>query len=285
MTGTGAPPSGNVALTGNGLVGLQVNLEAPAEVAGEVFLVGPGKTKSVGEIAVGDSELEVPDAGVGTILDGYDRVTFGPDGRPADLVRGDRRAGRRDAPAHRVERRLARRLVAARRRRAARCGCCATTSASSSRASREGNLINVRFHGEHMVNIVEGEPIVNLDGLGGPDNPGDGVGLARQGRARRLPAADRAGRDGHRRRSRRRTTIAAEAAPSRGRGRGRRPQACSASIAANGATCAKAQTLAAARNCVRTIDRLEEQVVQQYRLINRFAARTPIFSLAPAEGS
>ena len=56
------------------------------------------------------------------------------------------------------------------------------------------------------------------------------------------------------------------------------------SISANGATCAKAQTLAAARNCVRTIDRLEEQVVQQYRLINRFAARTPIFSLAPAEG-
>ena len=58
-----------------------------------------------------------------------------------------------------------------------------------------------------------------------------------------------------------------------------------ASISANGATCAKAPTLAAARNCVRTIDRLEEQVVQQYRLINRFAARTPIFSLAPAEGS
>ncbi len=57
-----------------------MNLEAPAEVAGEIFLVGPGRTKSVGEIAVGDSELEVPDAGVGTILDGYDRVTFGPTG-------------------------------------------------------------------------------------------------------------------------------------------------------------------------------------------------------------
>ena len=136
MTGTGAPPSGNVALTGNGLVGLQVNLEAPAEVAGEVFLVGPGRTKSVGEIAVGDSELEVPDAGVGTILDGYDRVTFGPTGDEPISFAEIGGPGRRDAPAHGVERRLARRLVTARRARAGRCGCCATTSASSSRASR-----------------------------------------------------------------------------------------------------------------------------------------------------
>ena len=65
----------------------------------------------------------------------------------------------------------------------------------------------------------------------------------------------------------------------------RPPEACWTPSRRTDATCAKAQTLAASRNCVRTIARLEQQIVQQYRLINRFAARTPIFSLAPAEGS
>src|SRR5262249_14187276 len=58
------------------------------------------------------------------------------------------------------------------------------------------NLINVRFHGEHMFNLVHGEPIVDLDGIGGPSNPGDGVGLV--GQANRdgyLPAITRAAVD------------------------------------------------------------------------------------------
>jgi hypothetical protein len=42
-------------------------------------------------------------------------------------------------------------------------------------------LPNVRFHGEHLVNITLGEPIRDLDGNGEASNPGDGVGLLGEG--------------------------------------------------------------------------------------------------------
>ncbi|MCC6831442.1 MAG: hypothetical protein IT200_08850 [Thermoleophilia bacterium] len=44
-------------------------------------------------------------------------------------------------------------------------------------ALREGNLANIRFHGEHMVNLAYGDPPEDVDGNGDPSNPGDGVGL------------------------------------------------------------------------------------------------------------
>ena len=44
-------------------------------------------------------------------------------------------------------------------------------------ARDEDNLANVRFHGEHMVNITRGEPLRDVDGNGDVSNPGDGVGL------------------------------------------------------------------------------------------------------------
>jgi mono/diheme cytochrome c family protein len=45
-------------------------------------------------------------------------------------------------------------------------------------ALSERNVFNVRFHAEHLSNIVRGEPIRDLDGNGEASNPGDGVGLA-----------------------------------------------------------------------------------------------------------
>jgi mono/diheme cytochrome c family protein len=45
-------------------------------------------------------------------------------------------------------------------------------------ALAEDNVFNVRFHAEHLANIVRGEPIRDLDGNGEASNPGDGVGLA-----------------------------------------------------------------------------------------------------------
>ncbi len=45
-------------------------------------------------------------------------------------------------------------------------------------ALAEDNVFNVRFHAEHLSNIVRGEPIRDLDGNGEASNPGDGVGLA-----------------------------------------------------------------------------------------------------------
>jgi cytochrome c len=46
------------------------------------------------------------------------------------------------------------------------------------KALAENNVFNVRFHAEHLANIVRGEPIRDLDGSGDASNPGDGVGLA-----------------------------------------------------------------------------------------------------------
>lgn len=46
------------------------------------------------------------------------------------------------------------------------------------KALDERNVFNVRFHAEHLSNIVRGEPIRDLDGNGEASNPGDGVGLA-----------------------------------------------------------------------------------------------------------
>ena len=48
----------------------------------------------------------------------------------------------------------------------------------------EGNLANVHFHAEHLVNIIEGsqgEHFGDLDGNGRIDNPGDGFGLLEGG--------------------------------------------------------------------------------------------------------
>ena len=274
-------PSGTVALTGAGLIGLQVNLDAPSSVDADVFLIGPGKQKRVGTIDSGDSELEVENANVGTILDGYDSVAVGPADAPlaVALVAGDVDAMRQLNVSSEV----------------APDGSSLTAAARGQvkvlldhirflkESQREGNLINVRFHGEHLFNIVRGEPIVDLDGLGGPDNPGDGVGLL-----------GKAGRDGY-------VPLIAQAAEAIAAGDGADPLAQSSaqtvgeaadqaagllsSVAANGNTCAKAPTLQASRVCVQTADRLEEQVQQVYRLMTRFAARVPVFTLQAVDGS
>ena len=51
-------------------------------------------------------------------------------------------------------------------------------------AVNESNLANVRFHAEHLVNMIEGkegEHFGDLDGDGKIDNPGDGFGLLENG--------------------------------------------------------------------------------------------------------
>jgi mono/diheme cytochrome c family protein len=48
-------------------------------------------------------------------------------------------------------------------------------------AFQQSFLANVRFHGEHLVNIALGNPIRDLDGDGVARNPGNGVGLVGHG--------------------------------------------------------------------------------------------------------
>ena len=102
---------------------------------------------------------------------GGERRGSGPD--------GDARAGsRRGAPGSSSWAIRAR--PAARpcwRRPPARSRPSASTSASWRRPATPTTWPNVRFHGEHMVNITRGEPLEDVDGNGDPSNPGDGIGL------------------------------------------------------------------------------------------------------------
>lgn len=176
-----APATGGGAarLTGARLDGLQVVLDAPAPADWTVWVEGDAGRESVGAIAQGRRRsARVPVSPDGLAFVGrYDTVlvgasadapalrgTLAPDraadlrslflgdpGTPGDAPVLDAATGQVDVLHDHV-----RFLVAAR---------------------DEGNLANVRFHGEHMVNITRGEPLRDIDGNGDVSNPGDGVGL------------------------------------------------------------------------------------------------------------
>jgi cytochrome c551 len=173
-----AGASGRALLTPPRLSGLRVELDAPTPADWAVWLDGPAGRTRVGMLPAGARSVEGPAADGGRTLAGrYDRVLVGASaespaaagslapGRADDLrtllVDDPGAPGRGsvlDAAAGQVEilGEHVRFLAAAR---------------------DEGNLANVRFHGEHMVNITRGEPVQDVDGNGDPSNPGDGVGL------------------------------------------------------------------------------------------------------------
>jgi len=177
---TPAPPAatgGTARLLGRGLEGLAVELESPAPSDWGVWLEGDAGLERIADIAAGDRGFSVADLGLGTVIDGYERVLVGATA-DAPALRGTiaperaqelrrlfisdpdvpQAASLLDATAGQINvmRDHIRFLVIAR---------------------QEGNLANIRFHGEHMVNISFGEPVQDVDGNGDPSNPGDGVGL------------------------------------------------------------------------------------------------------------
>jgi cytochrome c551 len=169
---------GRAILTGPLLSGLTVELDAAAPADWKVWIEGTAGQLAVAIIPAGERGSRTPSAAGGqTLLDGYERVLVGADPeapalagslapeRPEELrlllvddpdVPGT--ASLLDAAGGQVEilREHVRFLAAAR---------------------DEDYLPNVRFHGEHMVNINRGDPIRDVDGNGDPSNPGDGVGL------------------------------------------------------------------------------------------------------------
>lgn len=182
---TGAPPddtpvavTGRAVLTGPGLSGLDVELDAAAPADWTVWVEGGGGRLRVAAIPAGGRASRTRSADGGRPLsERVARVLVGAD--PA-------------APA------LAGTLAPERARELelllvddpGRAGDASLVDAAGAQvailrehvrflalARDEGNLANVRFHGEHMVNITRGEPLQDVDGNGDISDPGDGVGL------------------------------------------------------------------------------------------------------------
>ena len=179
---TTAPPAtggGSARLTGARLTGLVVRLDAPAPADWTIWIEGPAGREAVGAIAQG--RRRSPRVPVGpdglTFVGRYNAVLVGASaGAPA--LRGSLTADRAgdlrslflgdpgtpgDAPV----------LDAA----AGQIAVLHDHVRFLVAARDQGNLANVRFHGEHMVNITRGAPLRDIDGNGEASNPGDGVGL------------------------------------------------------------------------------------------------------------
>jgi mono/diheme cytochrome c family protein len=162
-----APPEaagGRATLIGPSLAGVRVDLDAPAPQDWRVWLEGPGGRLEVAAIPAGGRGSRTESVlGGASLLDGYDRVLVGADAEAPALegtLPPERARDLRlvlDAGAQVAVLREHVRFLA--------------------QARDEDYLPNVRFHGEHMVNITRGEPVQDVDGNGDPSNPGDGVGL------------------------------------------------------------------------------------------------------------
>jgi cytochrome c551 len=166
---------GTVTLLGNRLQGLAVELDEPAPEGWAVWVGGPRGARRVVALGANARTVRLGDAGIGSLAVGSDAVLVGPSS---------------DAPALRAD--------------IAGVGELLVTSPTAAngaslidgmdgqidllrthirflrKARDERNLANIRFHGEHLVNIARGEPVADIDGNGDASNPGDGVGLLGQ---------------------------------------------------------------------------------------------------------
>ena len=173
-----APPGGTARLTGPALSGVTVQLAAPAPAKWPVRLQGPAGRLQIGVLAAGESDLSVGSTRGGrSILDGFDTIEVGVDPAAPDL-RGTIATGRSaDLSALLVDDPGTPGTESALALAAAQVAVLHEHVGFLRAARDEGNLPNVRFHGEHMVNITRGAPPRDVDGNGEASNPGDGVGL------------------------------------------------------------------------------------------------------------
>lgn len=173
-----APAPGELLLTGPRLTGLRATLDVPPQDRPwSVWAQNAQGTRILGVIFPGRRLTIIQDANAGTLVDNVDRFLVGP-AADTPVLAGALSATRAEQ--------LRRLLVGD----ADLPGGASTLDAASGQvkvmrdhirflrlALREGNLANIRFHGEHMVNLAYGEPPEDVDGNGDPSNPGDGVGL------------------------------------------------------------------------------------------------------------
>jgi hypothetical protein len=192
-TGTGttpAPPApapgGTATFTGDGATGIDVRLDEPAPAEWTVWLAGGAGPLEAGTIPAGGRRVRVASVDGEGLLGRFDSVLVGVD-PAAPALSGELAPGRSEE--------LQALLVSD----PTRPGEASALDAARSQidvlhdhvrflaaARDEGNLANVRFHGEHMVNITQGRPLRDVDGNGDLSNPGDGLGLI-DGRDAHLP--------------------------------------------------------------------------------------------------
>jgi len=171
-------PGGTAGVIGVRLTGLSLALEEPAPAAWGVWLEGPAGRLRAGSIDAGEGAWRDADVDDGqTLLGRYDTVLVGSTADDPALSgafaqeRIDQLLALLIDDPQRAEEGSA--LDAA----AAQIDVLSEHVRFLAAARDEGNLANVRFHGEHMVNITRGEPLQDVDGNGDVSNPGDGVGL------------------------------------------------------------------------------------------------------------
>jgi cytochrome c551 len=270
ISGGGAGPAatpaevagGRAVLTGAELSGLAVRLDAPAPRDWTVWVESaPGRLR-VAEIPAGSRGSRTPPArGGATLVGRFDRVLVGDDPEAPDLAGSlsperaeelllllvddpDQLGGASlvDAAAGQVDvlREHIRFLAAAR---------------------DEDNLPNVRFHGEHTVNISRGEPLQDADGNGEPSNPGDGVGLI-DGSLAYLPR------------------IAALAGPTASAD-GREAQALVTLIARQGARCGQASSVEEAEPAIAAIERADVRLAAAWQRLRARARQGAVIDLGP----
>jgi mono/diheme cytochrome c family protein len=186
-------PAGIANFTGDRLRGLTIRLDNPAPAGWSVWVDGTAGPQKIAAIDTGATVVVVRDAGLDSLVDETDALLVG--------VSAEAPALRADIPSSLTEL-----LVSS---KVAPNGVSLLESSRLQivvllehigfleKALAEQNLANVRFHGEHMVNISRGDPLEDVDGNGEASNPGDGVGLiGPPGRPGYLPAIIREGGSG-----------------------------------------------------------------------------------------
>jgi mono/diheme cytochrome c family protein len=223
---------GEARFTGDRLSGLTIRFDDPAPSGWSVWVDGAAGPQKIASVDAGARVVVVRDAGLDSLVDGNDSVLVG--------ARADAPSLRADIPSQLTELLVNSKIspngVGLLKSGRGQVTVLVDHIRFLEKALAEGNLANIRFHGEHMVNISNGAPLKDIDGNGDASNPGDGVGLIGQpDRPGYLPAILQKGGS--------RLT----AAPGL--------ETLVRSVAADGRVCGAAASLAAGRPCVTAIGR------------------------------
>ncbi len=252
---------GRVTFTGERATGVSVRLDEAAPAEWTVWIEGPAGRLAVATIAAGGRAAGIASVDGDPLLGRYDAALVGVDpaapalsgalapGRSDDLLllldddptSPDGGSALESADAQiAILREHVRFLVAAR---------------------DEDNLANVRFHGEHMVNISRGRPLRDVDGNGDPSNPGDGLGLI-DGRDAHLPRIS--------------TLAGPTVAPAV-----RDLSALVALIAGEGERCGTAGTVDDARPAIAAIESADARLAAAWSRLRDRAERAAVIELEP----
>jgi mono/diheme cytochrome c family protein len=254
-------PGGRAVFTGEDASGVSVRLDEGAPAAWTVWIEGPAGRRAVATIPAGRRAATVASVDGASLLGRYDAVLVGAD-PAAPALAGELAPGRAD------DLRL---LLDS---DPTRPGGASALDAAAGQidvlhdhvrflviARDEGNLANVRFHGEHIANIALGRPARDLDGNGDPSNPGDGLGLI-DGRDAHLPRI---------------SSLAGPAvAPAV-----RDLSALVALIAAQAQVCGTTGSVDDARPAIAAIERADARVAAAWARVRARAERAAVIELEP----